>query len=504
MAKKRRTTQPTPSPADVTAAALARYRPLLGEDEFAHLLAELERPLHTAIRINPLKVDPQTALQGWVERYGWQVQPAPFCPNGCWITAWRVSPSQTIEHRLGYYYIQDAASMLPVELFDMDDSRAPLMLDMAASPGGKTTHLVDRAGDRGLVIANDSSGPRIRALQLVLAQWGAVSAAVTHFPGERFGAWFPETFDRVLLDAPCSMQNLRSTESHPMRPISEKERGALALRQANLLESALQAAKIGGQVVYATCTLAPEENEAVLDTLLKSYPNCFTIVDVSDRLPAPVPALASDGLHTFDPAVPHAARLWPHRFGTSGFFAALLVKTAQLPGSPAAPPARPFERTGFEILDERKTAGVCRRLLEEYGFDLQSLLRAQDWRLLLRGRSLSVVPDCYLQRFRDLPVQALGLPLAEDSDGDLTPAHEWVARFSDRFRDGRYTLPDDQLQAWLRGEDIRAAPASHLPAGRVVIVQDRQGRLLGRGRALSDRLKNLLPRGIAAGGGRLG
>jgi hypothetical protein len=157
--------------------------PAAGRRRIRQLVAELERPLYTAIRINPLKVDPQPALSGWIERYGWTVQPVPYCQHGYWITAARVSPSQTIEHRLGYYYIQDAASMLPVELFDFSGPDAPLMLDMAASPGGKTTHMIARSGDRGLVIANDSSPSRINALRLVLEQWGAVSPAVTRFPG---------------------------------------------------------------------------------------------------------------------------------------------------------------------------------------------------------------------------------------------------------------------------------------------------------------------------------
>jgi 16S rRNA (cytosine1407-C5)-methyltransferase len=495
---------PTPSAAEVTAEALARYRPLLGEAEFAALLAELERPLHTAIRINPLKVDPEAALAGWVARYGWTVQAVPYCPLGYWITAARVPPSQTIEHRLGHYYIQDAASMLPVELFDFDGSAAPLMLDMAASPGGKTTHMIDRSGDGGLVIANDSSAGRINALRLVLEQWGAVSAAVTRFPGESFGAWFADTFDRVLLDAPCSMQNLRSTESHPMRPISDKERAGLALRQANLLESALRAVRVGGQVVYSTCTLAPEEDEAVLDALLRRWPGQIEMVDLSERLPGPAPALGSDGVQTFHPAVTQAARLWPHRFGTSGFFAALLTKTERLPGPSSPPPARSLERSGFEVLEARQTAGVARRLLELYGFDLDGLLREQDWVLLRRGRSLTAAAALYLQRFRDLPVQALGLPLGEELPDAIVPSHEWVTRFDGRFLSGRYRLPEEHLPAWLRGEDIRSAPDDVRRVGQVVIVEDSQGRLLGRGRLLADRIKNLLPRGIAAGGWRLG
>ena len=102
--------------------------------------------------------------------------------------------------------------MMPVELFNFDDVKNPLILDMAASPGGKTTHLVSRSADQGLVIANDSSRDRITALRLVMQSWGAVNIAATQYPGEKYGAWFPETFDRVLLDAPCSMQGLRDTE----------------------------------------------------------------------------------------------------------------------------------------------------------------------------------------------------------------------------------------------------------------------------------------------------
>jgi 16S rRNA (cytosine1407-C5)-methyltransferase len=122
--------------------------------------------------------------------------------------------------------------MLPV------DNDQPLILDLAASPGGKTTHITSRTGDRGLVIANDASLSRLPALRSVLQNWGAINIATTSFPGEQFGDWFPECFDKVLLDAPCSMENLRSTASHPMRAISPRERQGLAQRQARLLSSA--------------------------------------------------------------------------------------------------------------------------------------------------------------------------------------------------------------------------------------------------------------------------
>ena len=170
--------------------------------------------------------------------------------------------------------------MLPPELFDLAGMPEPLVLDMAASPGGKTTHLAALTGDMGLVIANDGSRSRIPALQIVLRNWGAANQAVTCLPGETFGGLYPDTFDAVLLDAPCSMQGLRSAESHSSRTITLNEIDSLAARQLRLLESALRAAKPGGQIVYSTCTLAPQEDELVLAALLERFPRQVRIEDV--------------------------------------------------------------------------------------------------------------------------------------------------------------------------------------------------------------------------------
>jgi len=498
--------------------ALARYQSLLSPQEFSRLLVELERPLPPAIRINPLKIDPlpdlgfqealnppastpvafRAVVEDWSARYSWQVQPVPFCPAGWQIVESPIPPSQTIEHRLGQYYIQDAASMLPVELFDFKDLEQPLVLDLAASPGGKTTHLVSRTADRGLVLANDSAQGRITALRLVLQAWGSTSTAVTCFPGESFGVWFPETFDRVLLDAPCSMENLRPTISHPMRPISAKERQSLAQRQGRLLVGAFQALKVGGQLVYSTCTLAPEEDEQVLEGLLRRFPGTFEIEDLSGRLPHPAPGLSSDGSRTFDPAVTRSARLWPHRFGTSGFFAALVNKKEQVEAPALPAPFRSLAKTGLQALASRQVNFLAAQLRDDFGFELVPLLETQRLSLWSRGQQIYALPELFLKRFSGLPFQAVGLLAGETApEGGFNPSHEWVARFASRFKSGRYPLSEELLPAWLRGEDLRGLPTRGYPPGRMVIVEDSAGRLLGRGRVLADRLKNLLPRRLA-------
>ena len=489
--KKKRTPPPiaTPAPAET---ALARFQPLLSAGDYAALLAELDRPLHPALRANPLKCDPTADLPAWAARYGWQLEPVPYCPDGRWVSAAETPVSATPEHRLGFYYIQDAASMLPPELFDFNGTDAPLILDLAASPGGKTTHLTARIGDRGLVVANDSSAERITALRIVLAVWGSINTAVTHFPGEKFGIWFPETFDYVLLDAPCSMQGIRTTESHPMRAISEREIHSLAARQARLLASAFGALKPGGQVVYSTCTLTSEEDEGVLDALLRQFPGAVRIEDLQPRLPATAPALASAGARGFDPAVQGAARLWPHRFGTSGFFTALITKTASISGSTLEPPARPLERTGFEPLRPQETVAIGQFFRDAYGFDLNAVMETQDLSLWRRGVRLFAFPNAYLHRFASLPVQSLGLPLGEESPDGFQLAHEWAARFGLRFTNGTVVLDDDQAAVWLRGEDLPLTGG--YSDGAILVVRDTSNRNLARGKVQSGKLKNLYPR----------
>ncbi|MCE1254292.1 MAG: hypothetical protein LWX83_12185 [Anaerolineae bacterium] len=480
---------------ELTQQALEYHRALLDEQEYTQLLKELDQPLYSAIRINPLKTKAD-AVNTWAQTYGWTLQAVPFCPTGWWVKESQTAPGQTIEHRLGSYYIQDAASMLPVELFDFEAGSSPLILDMAASPGGKTTHLISRSADQGLVIANDSSLDRITALRLILQTWGAVHTAVTNFPGEKFGGWFPETFDRILLDAPCSMQNLRSTESHPMRPISDKERLTLSQRQTRLLTSAIQALKTGGQVVYATCTLAPEEDEAVLDNILSIFGNAVEIKNLKSKLPSPAPGLLSDGSRQFNPAVQQAARLYPHRFATSGFFCALISKTAPVQGPEYEIPLRPLEKIGLKRLHPHDCENLNTLLLTAYGYDLNRFIQAENVNLWQRQEQVYILPERWIQHFGAIPFQAVGMLLGEYSNEGFVPAHEWISRFGAQFKNGFITLDAAQVTAWLRGEDIQGVfPIPDLPA-RTAVVFDENQRLLGRGKVFNGRIKNLLPRRI--------
>ena len=473
--------------------SLERFSGILSNEDIEQILAIQDQPLPIGIRINPLKANPAEAITALSARYGWQVSPIPFCENGWVIQSSEQSPGTTIEHKMGQYYLQDAASMVPVSLFDMDLPH-PLVLDMAASPGGKTTHLIDRTGDQGFIIANDGSKGRIAALRAVLSNWGGANITITNYPGESFGSWFPETFDRVLLDAPCSMENLRPTENRPLRETTMDERLRLQERQVQLLISGLTSLKVGGQMVYATCSLAPEEDEMVVNSVLEQFPDSLKIEDVSHHFQFHTPGITSFGSERFHPSLKHALRLWPHLTGMSGFFTVLITKTDSIESTNQNPPARDFTRTSLTPISEADTQTLEKELIETFGFPLKSLLKDSDLQLLARNQQVFLIPAAYLAHFRELPYEYIGMPLGKWINDRFEPSADFISRFGWQFTQGFITISTEQIDQWVAGRDIRNPQVDVAPEGQYVIVKDPDGRNLGLGKLLPKRLRNMLPR----------
>lgn len=472
--------------------AIARYRPYLSAADYAELLAAANRAAPSAVRANLLKSsDPARDLAAWSARYGWHTVPIPFSNASRQILSSDTSPGQTLEHRLGYYYVQDAASILPVSLFS-ESCHSKLVLDMAASPGGKTTQLVDHNLDHDFVIANDSSASRLSALRTVLQVWGAANQMISNFAGERLGDWFPQTFDRILLDAPCSMESLRVSASHPPRPITSDERGRLASRQLALLTSAAKALKPGGELVYSTCTLAPEEDEAVVNALLDLAPNAFQVAKIPLAI-SRASGLTSFQEQTFHPTLENSLRIWPHVFETNGFFAVLLTKVADFCSDAAQAPARPFSATGFVVVPANQLAVLDAQILDLYGVSLIPHLTENGLILHQRGDSLQLIPKAYTESFQTLPYHSLGMPFGKIYHGELALSVELINRFGNLFKDNFWTIPADKVTQWLSGQDLRNLDFQTLKMGSIVVIRDEFGRNLGAGKLSVNRLRNLLP-----------
>lgn len=474
-------------------ASLQRFSDILSKAEIEEILSIQEQNLPTGIRLNQLKVDPQNEIHKLTSRYNWNVQPIPFCEHAWTILDAEETPGTTIEHRMGQYYLQDAASMVPVSLFDIQNPH-PLILDMAASPGGKTTHLVDRIGDRGFIVANDSSKGRIPALRSVLTNWGGTNQIITQYPGEQFGDWFPETFDMILLDAPCSMENLRPTTNRPLRETTADERLRLQDRQVDLLMSALGSLKVGGQLVYATCSLALEEDELVIQKVMDLFPDTINIQDGSDKFPFDTPGLTQFGADVFHPDLAHTLRLWPHLTGMSGFFCGLLVKTKPNSVRRTEPPARDLEKTGLEPLKPNDQQNLIKMIVDQYGFILEDILNQHQLELHQRYDQIFLIPTTYLLRFPTLPFEHIGMEVGQIQNGQFRPSHEFISRFGHHFTHGKITLDDSAVPQWIAGRDIRHPETDLQAQGQYLMVTDHFGRNLGMGKLLPKRLRNMLPR----------
>lgn len=158
--------------------------------------------------------------------------------------------------REGYCYAQSLSSMLPAVVLAAEPGER--VLDMCAAPGSKTTQIAAMMENSGEIIANDSSRTRLFKLKNILQRYGVANTQTNCARGEQLYRRFPDTFDRVLVDVPCSMN----------QPYAPKRLRWLSSLQKKLLRSALSTAKVGGVVVYSTCTGTQEENEAVVRYLL--------------------------------------------------------------------------------------------------------------------------------------------------------------------------------------------------------------------------------------------
>lgn len=475
---------------------IGRYRDLLSASDVEALEMAVQNPPPTAVRFNPLKIDPQgMAVQFELQR-NWKLRPISFCPDGFTLLASPHSPGQTMEARLGYFYIQDAASMLPVALFETTENPHPLILDLTAAPGGKSTHLAARFADQGLLLANDGTDSRIAALSATLKTWGVVNSVITNFPGERFGQWFPNTFDIVLLDAPCSMENLHPGDKNK-REIKPAERGRLAQRQAQLLLSALQACKPGGQVVYSTCTLAPEEDEAVLDNVLQHVGKSVELTDAGVRLGIDAPGLTSAFGQVYTADTRKALRLWPHILGTSGFFCAHLRKESPLPGLRSENTARPFGKSNLMAYPRKDQDFLSSFLAAAYGLHLPGLLEEYNLMLAYFKQSVYAIPHELAPAFDSLPVCSCGLRLGDTAENGFELSLEWATRFGKHITRGRYALDAEMTLRWARGEDLPMDADQTVEKGTILVIADPHDRVVGTGRLSSRGIKNLLPRHLA-------
>ena len=308
-----------------------RLQQLYSAEQYQKVLAALSQLRPTSFRANTLKNNPAEVLTE-LKKAGLPVEPVEW-----WSTAMTLTDIHTrqLVHPLyvaGAVYVQGLSSMIPALILDPKPEES--VLDLTAAPGSKTTQMAAMMENTGQIIANELSPVRIFKLQANLRQQGVTNTVVRRMPGQYLWRKFPEYFDKSLVDVPCSMEGrIQLDDPDTFSDWSVKKIKTLSARQQHLLRSAVSATKVGGTIVYSTCTMAPEENEAVIDWLLEREAGKIELEKVTwpgleDVLQ---PGMTEWQGKKFSPEVAKTARIAPSET-MEGFFVAKIRKLA--PSSP--------------------------------------------------------------------------------------------------------------------------------------------------------------------------
>lgn len=295
---------------------MERYREII--PDFDAFMATLEKPQPVTIRVNRLKATPEKVAEALKKR-GFDIKPTALSE---WIlqVEGEGSVAKTLEHWLGWFYIQEASAATAVMALEPHPEER--ILDLCASPGGKTTQMAELMNNTGLIVANDTTPKRLRALLANLSRLGVINTIVTQWDGRNY----PDlgiVFDKALVDAPCSSEGKAREEPELRQGADINFVRSISGTQKGLLRRALELVKPGGIVVYATCTFAPEENEAVVAYALQKVP--------CELLPIDLPIPHSPGLtewqgRVFGEEMKKCVRIYPHHIDSGGMFLAKLRK----------------------------------------------------------------------------------------------------------------------------------------------------------------------------------
>ncbi|MBT4936533.1 NOL1/NOP2/sun family putative RNA methylase, partial [Candidatus Peregrinibacteria bacterium] len=304
-----------------------KYKKMLSSSEFEAFKEASLKPLRKSIRINTLKISVDD-FKKEAKKLQWKLKPIPWCKNGFWIEREdRSEPlGKSLLHLLGYFYIQEASSMIPPEV--LKPKKDDIILDMSSAPGSKTTQIAALMQNSGIIVANEPEGSRIKALHSNIERLGVANTLISQKDGRAFSEYFSNFFDKILLDAPCSGEGTIRKDSSALEHWNEKRVEVMSRLQKDLIAHAFMALKPGGEMVYSTCTLSPEEDEEVLEFLLETCEGNAELlpIELSHEILRQTQGLyptRSENKQLKDSGI---LKIWPQTYDTEGFFIAKIKK----------------------------------------------------------------------------------------------------------------------------------------------------------------------------------
>ncbi len=460
-----------------------RMKQLL-QDEYEPFIRSYQAPRVHGLRVNTLKVD----VSRFLSMAPFPLRPVPWTTDGFYYPG-DERPGKDPYYHAGLYYIQEPSAMLPAVVLQPQPGEK--VLDLCAAPGGKTVQIAAALRGEGVLITNDIHAGRTKALVKNIELYGIRNAVVTNESPQKLAQHFPQYFDRILVDAPCSGEGMFRKEPDMCKSWSEDGVEEFCIRQQEILQYVPRMLKPGGVVVYSTCTFSPQENEQTIDQFLRENPD-FELLHIGRdhgisggrRDWVESPFLAEVGLDK-------TVRIWPHRTEGEGHYVALLKKkedddsnTSVHAGNGAVNPGKRNEMN--------RAADV-----EEYHCFVEENL-TRDPLLMLTGARYTVQNDrvflypAGLPELNGLKVIRKGWFLGTLKKKRFEPSQAFVMGLQpdDLQKTVELTRNDPEVYRYLRGETIRVSVPDKGWTGVAV-----DGFLLGWAKSAGNQLKNQYPPG---------
>ena len=454
---------------------------ILGDEEYSLLEESYLQEAVSSLRLNPLKkrsgdVTDICGLFG--------LDKIPYDENGYFFDR-ETLPGRKPYHNAGAYYIQDPGAMIPGALLighlkekndgDFSDMR---ILDLCASPGGKSTQIAMSMMGKGILFSNEINRTRAEVLSENIERCGISNAVVLNEPSDRLADRFENYFDAVIVDAPCSGEGMFRKDPEAVKQWSPENVATCVERQRGILENAYRMLKPGGSMVYSTCTFERSENEDRVLELINDHPDIR--VENIDGFKKLVPGV-SDGLEGCGDAM----RMWPMHFKGEGQFAVLLTKDG------ISERGIPFG--GYE----NSSAPKNMKPLEEFlGTSLNketaSFIKEAKKRFAMFGDNLYLMPEG-TPSLSGLKVLRCGLHLGSFKKDRFEPAHALALALGNADASLVKEVTEEEAQSFVKGMTLEGE-------GNGWCLVSLDGYSVGWGKASGGRIKNHYPKGLRVPG----
>ena len=439
------------------------------QEEYEAYKESLGLPIQQGYRINTGKI----SKEEWKKIAPFSAKEVPWIENGYFLLD-DFRASRHPYYFAGLYYLQEPSAMTPANRLNVEPG--DFVLDLCAAPGGKATELGSRLKGKGMLVANDISNSRAKALLKNLELAGIANLYVTSEEPAKLCQNFPEFFDKVLVDAPCSGEGMFRKDMDVAKTWDESRPEFFANLQREIVSNAISMLKPGGLMLYSTCTFAPIENEGTISYILENFPEM-------ELLEIPAYEGFSEGNPEWgngDETLKRCVRIFPHKMAGEGHFIALLKKKGILYPSKSDVAVQKPEKEAWKLLNE---------------FWAPMELPFEKERIEIRNQNVYYLPPAS-NHYKGIHFVRNGLFLGELKKNRFEPSEPLALALSqDQFPAIlNLSSEEERVARYLRGETLLIEDGeAKVKKGWQLVCVD--GHPMGFGKLVNQTLKNKYPAG---------